>query len=422
MKYNIMKLVFVLILLCNHNWSIAEKKYIWLQGIEYQDILIPSEIADKIFKNSNYHIIEYSSDRSINRIAISIYENHLKTLERNNEIILIGFGMGGLVARSLKNMSNSVIGIITIGTAHNGSVLLNNAMNGKDFNLFGRLIGYAIKAFDESMLATKDLTYPASTLTKPIMNPILYFKNESTEKTFTKLKETYHIATGLYGLNYISVFDLIPNSNYIKNINDVTLDVPLVNIYGTEDYWQVLRTISSFNNLNSQTSDEFEFDKVLFPQIYRALATIMMVQQTHNITYNSFAVLAKHFPSIWHTRESVLKARYNWDQIYRYIDVDIHMDFAVLMGAIEQRYMNFCTPLPTDIKQLKCTMKYLPFTIENDGIYSRFDMTFKAKSSSRVYNLNATGLNHSENSNHHTIKNIIQKIVKDKQYGHEFSD
>ncbi len=419
-----MNLVLISFLLFSQPWGHAEKKYIWLYEKESNSLPNKWENYHQIITPNNGIVIGYTSDLSIHGIAARLYENHLKHLEENDEIILIGHGIGGLVARSLKNLSKSVTGIITIGTAHNGSELLRNAMNGKAINLFAHLTVKVNKAFDESTWAALNSAPHASTLAKPLVQQVNYLKNKLQGGTLSALNEIFRTSTEFNALNQSNVYDLLPNSRYIKKNNETILDVPMVNIYGSEDPRQVVRamgTQSKLKNVMSVALPDEEFDREFLPGIYSSLAAIRKVLQTHNIVYNALAVPAKFSPTIWFTRELILKAHYNWVEIYRYLDVDMDSDFALIMGAVDYKFQNYCIPSVIDPTIRICKMKYLPYMLENDGLYSKTDVLFKGKRSSPVFNVKAQGVNHLEMRNHPVIANILHQIIKDKKYGKEFS-
>ncbi|MDD3195724.1 MAG: hypothetical protein PHU68_07975 [Paludibacter sp.] len=52
----------------------------------------------------------------------------------------------------------------------------------------------------------------------------------------------------------------------------------------------------------------------------RALSAINYLRLTHEMVYNSMGIIAIKYPWMWVSREQVLKARYNWDRLFRYLE------------------------------------------------------------------------------------------------------
>jgi hypothetical protein len=52
----------------------------------------------------------------------------------------------------------------------------------------------------------------------------------------------------------------------------------------------------------------------------RALSAINYLRLTHELVYNSMGLIAMKYPWVWVSREQVLKARYNWDRLFRYLE------------------------------------------------------------------------------------------------------
>lgn len=420
MKKIFLSILIFVQLICN-----AEKKFVWLYELEGTEASYKWDNYPEIHKKNNTVIIGYPTDRSINQIANFLYESHLKNMDENDKIILIAQGMGGLVARSLKNLSNSVIGIITLGTPHNGLELLSGAFKGEIINLFSYLTEISFQNIEITTHIFDNHTNSISSFAKPIIHSVNNFNTNFLINSLSDLTIYFDKAMRLYGSNYVGIYDLIPNSSYLRNINERTLDIPLINIYGSEDGWPVLRALSSLHKIKKTKCPAFKekkSDKMFFHYFYLAMSNIREIQQAHITTYNTLTILAGFNPQLWVTREKIIISQNNWDRIYRYIGVDIHCDFAINTGAIQFKYLNYNIHKSTLKTDQMHSMRYLPFILKNDGFSSIPDMEFKGNSTSSVINIQVEGVNQMEIQSHQAIRLIMHRIFNEKIFGEVFSN
>lgn len=400
------------------------QKYIWLHGLEGQKGSNTWDIYKQHLTNENGYLIEYESSKSIPAIAGDIYTNQISLVEGNDNLILIGHSMGGLVARSVQLLSPGVKGIITVGAANSGSVLLANTLNGKTYDYFSKAVRMVNAAVDKSLLSGIFSGPPVTIIALPVIGPINVFKDVIVNKTLDLMKLSYQIGIGIYALGHPCIRDMLPNSTYLRTLNATSCNVPVLNIYGSEDYWQVVRAVGTLKNVaevkNPLNMDK-NFDMEFVSKMQSALGIIYQIQRTHNLVYNALAVPAIFMPWIWLTRELLLDARYEWDAIYRYFETGIHADFATNMGSVEYRLQNYCIPTGFDLNKKKCTQKYLPYIIENDGILSRKDVISPLLTGINIHNIRVSGVNHQEMGNHIEMRKLLEGIINYKTYGETFS-
>jgi hypothetical protein len=332
--------------------------------------------------------------------------------------------MGGLVARSLTGLSPKIKGIITVGTPNSGSVLLKNTLRGKTYDFFHQAIRMASGAVDNSLLSGIFSGFPITTIAAPIVIPITIFKNSTRDGVLTSLKIALQTGMGIYALSHPCIRDMLPGSALLQHLNTKTDTVPHINIYGAEDNWQVIRAIGSLSKINDVKNPQYRdqsFDQEYVPKMQAGLVFISQIQQTHNLVYKALAVPAIFMPWIWLTRELVLKARLEWDALYRYLDVGMHADFASNMEAVEYRLQDYCIPTGIDLQKLSCKKSYLPFILENDGILSRQDVISGMEGKENIYNVRVPGVNHQEMGNHIEMRKLLEEIIINKKYGSAFS-
>lgn len=419
-----MKNIALIIFLIISTTAFPQKKFIWLHGLEGEKGPNTWDIYQPYLTATNGFVIEYPSNNTIAGIANRLYLNDIKALEIDGDLVIIAHSMGGLVARSLTGFSPKIKGIITVGTPNSGSVLLKNTLSGKTYDFFHQAIRMASRAADNSILSGVFSGFPVTTIAAPIVIPITIFKNSTQNGVLTSLKTVLQTGMGIYALSHPCIRDMLPGSTFLQHLNAKTETVPHINIYGAEDHWQVVRAIGSLSKISEVKNPQYRdqsFDQEFIPKIQAGLAFINQIQQTHNLVYKALAVPAVFMPWIWRTRELVLKARLEWDALYRYLDVGMHANFASNMGAVEYRLQDYCIPKGIDMQKLSCKKCYLPCILENDGILSRQDVISGMEHKDNTYNIRVLSVNHQEMGNHIEMRKLLEEIIINKKYGNVFS-
>ena len=415
---------FVFIMLIVSYTAHAADRYIWLHGLEGEHGLNTWDIYNGMFTPDNGYVLEYKSDRSIVGIAANLYKSQIQSMDTMGSMVVIGHSMGGLVARSLLDYTESISGLITVATANNGSGLLKSVVDGRMYNFFANAVTMANTAIDASLWSGIFSGAPVTTLAAPLVVPVTVFKNRTVNSTLFLLKNVMNAGVGIYQFGHPCVRDMIPGSSFLNQLNGSSHTVPLLNVYGAEDHWQVLRALGSLSKVdlvkNPQNTD-VSYDKEYFSALQTGMAYIYQIQNTHNVVYNALGVAALFMPWIWITRELVLKARHNWDAIYRYLETGIHTDLADVMGATSYKLQNFCTPGGVNLKKLTCRSAYLPVVTENDGILAKKDVVLLSGIDQPVFNVQVLGVNHQEMGNHMAVRKLLNEVLNQKIYGEAFA-
>jgi hypothetical protein len=412
-----------LLLICTG--IISATKYIWLHGLEGEKGANTWDIYKSCLSQGNGYVFEYASNNSIKGIASNVYNNQIKPVLGSDKIILVGHSMGGLVARSIQQLCPEVNGIITAGTAHSGSTAVKNILTGKTVDYISNTIKIAGNAIDGSLWSGIFCGFPVTTLAAPLILPVSAFKDGVVNSTLTTMKLVSVIGSNIYALSHQCIYDMLPNSNYMNEINSKVMNVPLVNIYGAEDNWQVIRALGSLarvSDVKNPANLDKSYDLEYVTKIKSGMAYVNQIQNVHNLVYSALAAPAVFLPWIWLTRELVLKARFEWDALYWYLENGLHADLASNLGAYEYRLQSYCLPTGYDLKQLSCTSKYLPYVLENDGILAKKDaLAGPQLSSVGVYNVRVPGVNHQEMGNHIEMRKTFENIIRYKYYGENFA-
>jgi pimeloyl-ACP methyl ester carboxylesterase len=420
-----MKIIFLLLSISAMSIpGFSANRYIWLHGLEGEHGLNTWDSYSTLFSPGNGYVFEYTSDNTISGITADLYSRKIKPLASEGSMVVIGHSMGGLIARKLMSHSDKISGIITVASAHNGSTLLRNTLNGNVIDYFTRAIKMANSAIDASLWSGIFSGIPVTTLAAPLITPVSVFRNKTVNHTLFLLKHAMQAGVGVYRLGHPCIMDMLPGSSFLTTLNSTAYDVPILNIYGAEDHWQVVRALGSLSQVDrvkdSQNLDK-SYDDTYFSALQTGLAIIYQVQHTHNLVYNALGIVARFLPWIWISRELVLKARYNWDEMYRYLETGIHTDLASAMGATQYQLQNYCVPTGPDLNQLSCRLMYLPVVIENDGVLSVKDSYCNPIPDQVVYNVRVAGVNHQEAGNHVAMRKLMNEIINLKLYGDAFA-
>lgn len=419
------KFVVLNLMLIGSVFSFSADRYIWLHGLEGDPGLNTWDIYNAMFTPLNGYVTEYKSDNSIPDIAAQLYSRQLRDIDTAGTMVIIGHSMGGLVARSLLEHTDNISGIITVASANNGSGLLQSVFDGRVYNFFASTVTMANTAIDASLWSGLFSAPPVSTLAAPLVLPVTVFKNRTVNTTLFVLKHAMNAGVGIYQFGHPCVRDMLPGSTYLTQLNARETKVPLINVYGAEDHWQVVRALGSLSKVDfvkNPLNIDVAYDKEFFPALQSGMAYVYQIQNAHNLVYNALGIAAIFMPWIWITRELVIKARYNWDAIYRYLETGIHTDLAEVMGATIYKFQPYCIPKGVDLSKLTCKNMYLPVVTENDGILSRQDVVLYSGSKQPVFNVKVQGVNHQEMGNHMSVRRLLNEILNQKLYGEAFAN
>lgn len=418
-----MKKIILFVLLFSCFMASAASRFVWLHGIQGHEGTNTWDIYQKKYTPQNGYIYRYLSDKSIPDIAKGLYNDKMKSIESGNQIILVGHSMGGLVARSLQKLSPSVKGMITVGTSHFGAKLLQNTSRGYTFDVFKNAVNMANDAITKSTRGLLMATLPVSVVAVPLALPINIVKNKVVAGSLKALSGTINLALNVYKSGHPCANDLVPGSEYIKTLNNSPINVPLINVYGAEDNWQVVRalgTLSRVNDVKNPVNIDKSFDMEYVNGVISALAFINQVKNAHDVVYKALAYPAVYLPWIWGTREFVLQAKSNWDVLYNYVNEGMHADLLSCMGAVEYRRTTYCSYTLNSPTLKICNTKFVPFQIENDGILSKNDVLLPSNAGNEIYQVRVPGVNHQEMGNQIEVRKFFDNALKKGIYGKVF--
>jgi len=441
MNYNKYILFILLLIVIGAN---AQKKVVWLHGLQGDQTPSTWDMYKTYFTPSNGEVIKYPSVFNSIKSAANDLTN-TKINPANQDIILVGHSMGGLVSRSILQNNSKVKGLISAGSPNQGSSLISNAISGNVFNVFEIGVNKSSTAIDKSLTAAVFCAPPVSTIAAPIALGISTFKN-IVLVGLTAAKGLLGFGISIYSTITPCTQDLLPTSTYIKESQNQYINVPYINVYGAEDYWQVVRIAGAFLNM-SKVKDpvniDVSYDEAYFPTMYSALSVTNQIQTAHNDVYQALIYPAIVMPWIWATRELVLSARHDWDGVYRYLETDMHNNFAGMVGAnsyelrtyyvevwvvddpnqlLVKGFNKIAAPDPTKGHwETVARTSYVPITLEHDGILTSKAVIVPESKGVKIFNKRVPGVNHQEMGNNIEMRKLFDVIYKTDTYDKVFN-
>jgi len=438
---NIKKIIILLLLIIS-TIANAQKKVLWLNGILGDQNPGMWNLYNNNLTPTNGETITYTSMfNSIKSIANSYPNQQINPT--NKDLILVGYSLGGLVGRTMQLNNSYVKGIISAGCPNQGSALIANTISGNVFNVIDVGISKSNTAINNSSVATVFCAPPVSILSAPIVLGIEAFKTAALVGLGV-VKEALGAAIDIYSTRTPCTQDLVPGSPYIVESQNKYISVPYINIYGAEDYWQVLRLAGSCANLvqmQDPANLDVSYDEIYFPTMYSALSTINTIQTIHDDVYQALVYPAIFMPWIWATRELVLSARHDWDGVYRYLETDMHNNYAGIVGANAYELRSYCVQewfFDDPYMQIQgmnkivapdqgvghwetvCYTKNVPITLEHDGVVTSKAVIVPGTKGVKILNMRLAGTNHLEMGNKLEMRELLKEIFSGATYGQDF--
>ena len=257
-------------------------------------------------------------------IASDIFNSYLQ----DGQYILIGHSAGGLIARSIKrNHSDNIKGVVTIGTPNYGAGIITSMQDASYLNILDEMVENTEIAMSSTYEAFFNIVWPFGTFVKPILDMLYYetinsFNNSIENRIYPAIKE--YIDENYLQLQLVE--DMDPSSAFLTNLNS-SINTPLYTVAGAEDPWQLFRLMGTALN-----GDDLSLIKDN-GAIRRVQSFIISMINIHNCVYDGSKWIALLLPQLWITRESVKSSRRNWEDLQRFLEIDIHTKWAEQIGA-----------------------------------------------------------------------------------------
>jgi pimeloyl-ACP methyl ester carboxylesterase len=398
----------------------------------------------KTFSDNNGTLCWYESDNDLHSIGTYCFNTFVKPQEANNEIILVAHSMGGSVARTMLNKSPNIKGLITAGTANNGNIFFKKLANGEAWSFFEKMNFKGSNAVDGSKTGIANALLPGSNFASIVTQKVALSHNKNLAlNDFFKFCFNELLVPGFMD-DYPCLDEMAENSTFVNNLNAQKINIPYINIYGAEDAWPFVRLLSS--QLNSKkvydiNNLDITYDEGGVNLLNDGLSVVNFVQDAHDVLYDIMSVISVVIWKYKSSKELVKQARYNWDDLYRYMQTDVHNDISKFNGSYKYERRTYCYEewvsdgannalqiYQDDYSEghweIVCHTSYVPVVLENDGMDSEESVKLPesmAGPNGKIINVRAPHVNHMEMGNHPEMRKIFEKAYSSDVYGQIFN-
>lgn len=401
--------IFAFALLCTI-FTAQSNNYIWLHGLNdnyscwyiYQNEFTPSGKR-----------LSYDSESGIKKMSSDLWDSNYR-LNSKTDNILIGHSMGGLIARELEfNHSGSIKGIITVGTPHHGACVLGELTNGGANNLTRKVAGKAKGSVQASVTAIC-FTIPGVGFVLPASINLGIdglFKYVGLPYIDKSLNE--EVAKN-YGAQCSK--DMIPESDYMNEISNRKVNVPILTFACQEDRWQLARLGYCTQNLetlqkNDNINVDGNFDMGGYNQLKSLNGSFKTVGGVHAGIAAGCAIGGFFFPYLWAASGAHGYASSRWYSTAGYIDDGLDFDHAVLLGSY---HVDKVVEKHRFLWNKWTTTRYVKVPEPHDGVVGINSQQLDKSKGTNVIWANTTikGVNHLEEFNHPNTRAEMNKALK----------
>ncbi len=402
----------------------AAKEVFYIHGTfaEYTPVKIHMlNVYQKLYTPSNGELCWYDSRNSISDLGTFCYNKYVQPKQVNKDVILVAHSMGGSVARTMLDKSSNIKGLITAGTANNGSLFFTKLSDGTVWGFIQDMYNRGSNAVTVSKVNIANALLPGSSFAASVTNRVGNY-NAKKDITMGFLKLGFDkIAVPFFNSYYPCLPEMSENSGFNNGLNSKKINVPYINIYGAEDSWPFVRAISSqklYEDVRNESPSNLDktYDDKGVTLLNDGLSVVNFVQDAHNVLYDVMSVVSIFVWKYRSSRELVKQARYNWDDLYRYIQTDVHNEIAKYNGAYQYEKRTYTYRI---FGKTYTSTSYLPVIRENDGMNPDKAVILPesmAGTGGKIWNERALHVNHQEMGNHIEMRKIFDNAFKYNKY------
>lgn len=297
-----MKSLFVLFLFLISCNLYSNRIFIWIPDFSNQYNL--NESFEELVSQTESVVLNYSSQGSLNSITNELYIKFLKPVEMNNSFVIIGFGVGGLIARNLKFNLKNIESIITVATPNAGTQLLRNIYDGKSYDFFSYVRHMSMRAFNETSQLNeyfRELSFDR--IISAAEMPLHEYNLRAINNSLISMSGMIESEVTKYLSNGVLSRDVLPYSYFLQSINTGLKTVKHYNIY-----------IDDAGNNSKETT--------------HALALINQIELGCRFASSTLSDINPAISDISMLKESIYSVCHNWENIFQYLYCGIHLDIA----------------------------------------------------------------------------------------------
>ena len=365
--------------------------------------------------------IQWSSKYSLRSASDNLNYYIGEEVSYNKKAIVFGHSAGGLVARNAALMPDSKIrAVITAGTPNKGAGIVASIKSGKITNVVDKAMNM-VKA--NLIISTNAIALIFPGISTSLLASINLVELGLTRNVHVEVQNI--IKEILKDYSSPAVDDMDPsdrNNAFLKNLNDTSPTIPIINIYGNEDANRFVRLIGSALNKtkidNYHDTTDKTYDEAKFP-FYNGIVTgLAVIEGLHYGTGVAMSGLGFLNPWFWAPAGLNFAAAASWTVTRRYIQYDIHNDWDSIIGATHiDRVENWHRFLWWKW----CDVKYVTVYENSDGLVPNKSSIMDQKQGPYTRNIEVRGVNHLEMCRHPNMKLKLNEILNGKIYDEAFN-
>lgn len=324
----------------------------WIHGL-YEDALFWKDFCEEITPD-NGTCLEYDSNHPEGAAGIAAELNKIISLDK--EAVLIGHSAGGLIARSIMQMNDNVIAVITIGTPNKGAGIVSSVKSEGYMSIVNQLLNNANSALDNIEYGLDEAQrFLFWQLSKDLRDAV---NDAAIARVLNDLIDNFDKSTisKWVNENYNSplFYDMDSNSAYLNTLNNYVLrsGQKLYCVDGQEDEGQLYRLLGTSNNIDKikGSGSRKTYDTELTQSGGAIYELIAYIQEGIDACNSARDQIWWHLGHIGNAYNAFGSAIHNLEYLRDYIDSYIHSDWSDEIGAFhyEKQLVNIPIPPVTD--------------------------------------------------------------------------
>ncbi len=384
--------------------QVCANNYVWIHGFKNDDNCW--KLYDNTYTQNVGTRVKYLFSNNAQTTSENVWKDY--NLNNRTDNILIGYSVGGLVAREMEfNHSSKIKGIITIGTPQSGVPVKNGECAAIEGYSFFRARLY------EAIQATALTTVPI------IGNAVMDAVFRNSEEKYVKNLPYYSEYNPIYHSTLEK--DFFENSSYMKSIESKTTNAPILCFAAEEDRWQLGRMLYCSRGMtdlqtNLSLNADGNYDQAGYNELNTMARNCNAMGVTHTVLAAGSAVAAFFWwpAAILVVSNTVAAAA--WYDANNYINNSLDYNQALFLGAYHTQetieYHRFLFWKWT-------TSKFINVPDAHDGFASVKSQYLAVNKGRNVIIPPATikNVNHMEEFNHKNTRIEFNKAIVEGGYG-----
>lgn len=387
----------------------SANNYVWIHGDKNDDNCW--KIYDNSYTQGVGTRVKYVFSSNGKTTSENIWNNY--NLNSRSDNILIGYSIGGLIAREIEfNHPSNVKGIITLGTPQSGVVTKEGVSVVED--IYAEFRARLNNAIQQTALTT----FPI------VGNVVMDIVFRNSEKDYIN-NLPYYEDNSNTGYNYtVLEKDFLQNSAYMKAIENRTVNTPILCLAAEEDRWQLGRMLYCSKGItdlqtNSLINANGTYDLAGYNQLNLMTNACLGMGIVHTVAATGSTVLAFFYPPAAISAATNTLAAIAWYDANSYINNKLDYNHAIYLGAYHTDRIDTWHKI-LFVKWM--TSEYVKVPEGHDGLASVKSQYLATNKGAKVIIPAASikNVNHMEEFNHKNTRTEFEKALVLGGYGETF--